>query len=697
MMMSRDNHKNSSSRSSSSIRHARQAAADLAFLVSSSKPNRQTLLLGFGGILRTGEDSALQAILDLLASLFASNTAAADEEEEKTMMMDGPILQSMAMVAYFLSLDCTLSGATSPKTARRLRLEFLTQASALQGLVSLVRWDPLLATLRKPSDEVAVMMVDDDAAEDDQVSLNSSSSLASSSSSVDPTKAGRRRRKQQRLLSQQSIGSSGLSVIPEHQQSDVSSDVFAFPSQSLTADSDARSVGSHDDSHHHHQALKILEQMERASARMMESMPNATQKKEPHVCGCGQNIALMALTHIITGKSEGDDKSCMDDDASGDEFLATTTTTTVDNQADYYDDDDDDDEPNPLLKTNRMLEEAGVVPLLSAALAETLAAVIHQLDNNNNHQGGGSCSRCVDFLHDRVISLISLVDGACLLHASNRQTFCEEGYTREAGGCLIIALAAVLKTLTEHNKLFREGAWGDIGLEALRALTSLTHENEIASQELKVMVVVGGVKNNGCCGMAILVNVLYTAVECRPNGTTGGTKLRYDSIIFCLNCFANCVESDDSTTTTSLLGQMKLPTGGHDEKNHAPFLTWLTRWLVNETGSFREAVEGSTFGSSPTKHSERRLEKDEDERLVTAGNGFVLLACLMIHSSSSEEETGTTTCRDLILAELPGDQVDSKLTYVKNTLKAFCNFYHFSIGDLSVAVVDPVRKLMAQL
>ena len=31
------------------------------------------------------------------------------------------------------------------------------------------------------------------------------------------------------------------------------------------------------------------------------------------------------------------------------------------------------------------------------------------------------------------------------------------------------------------------------------------------------------------------------------------------------------------------------------------------------------------------------------------------------------------------------------------TLKAFCNFYHYSVGDLSVAVIAPVVKLIAGL
>jgi hypothetical protein len=34
---------------------------------------------------------------------------------------------------------------------------------------------------------------------------------------------------------------------------------------------------------------------------------------------------------------------------------------------------------------------------------------------------------------------------------------------------------------------------------------------------------------------------------------------------------------------------------------------------------------------------------------------------------------------------------------MKNTLKAFCNFYHYSLGDLSVAIVAPVGQLITEL
>jgi hypothetical protein len=37
------------------------------------------------------------------------------------------------------------------------------------------------------------------------------------------------------------------------------------------------------------------------------------------------------------------------------------------------------------------------------------------------------------------------------------------------------------------------------------------------------------------------------------------------------------------------------------------------------------------------------------------------------------------------------------VTMIINTLKAFCNYYHLSLGQLSFAVVAPVKKLIQEL
>jgi hypothetical protein len=43
------------------------------------------------------------------------------------------------------------------------------------------------------------------------------------------------------------------------------------------------------------------------------------------------------------------------------------------------------------------------------------------------------------------------------------------------------------------------------------------------------------------------------------------------------------------------------------------------------------------------------------------------------------------------------DGTTTGVTLIINTLKAFCNFYHYKMGDLSVAIVTPVKKLIDKL
>ena len=46
---------------------------------------------------------------------------------------------------------------------------------------------------------------------------------------------------------------------------------------------------------------------------------------------------------------------------------------------------------------------------------------------------------------------------------------------------------------------------------------------------------------------------------------------------------------------------------------------------------------------------------------------------------------------------LNSDGSSSGLSFVVNTLKAYCNYYHMSMGHMSVAVVAPVKQLIVEL
>lgn len=636
----------------------------------------------------TSVDSGRSSVL-LLHTTAAATTA--------TMQYSLQFQEALSMVAHYVSLDCTLSATGSNtktgRVARRIRKTILTHGAAVQGILHLILADPVTDHLRGrllPTDVVASCVAPSFGSpvvsihvreEEASVASSVGDSLSiasqgdtpnsqSSSGSADPTLAGRRRRKQRRL----DLDAGTLDSIPEYGKGGRRAKK-APPSQlSFTSSSSPGTRGgpgnspASTDSH----VVKIREQLDRVKCLVLKNTDY--QVVCEHSCnteedGATSGIALAALSRIIAGKNEQDEKSC------------------IDGEDDEPGANDDEDDCNPLLQTNRLLGESGATPCMAQAMADTLAAVTQQVSAVSTDPA--LCGGCLHYLQDRVIKLASLVDGACLFNEGNRRLFCQEGFTTESNGYLVVGLVVALKSLCDGQELFVEGALGEIGLTILRTLTSLTHENEVAAQELEMPLLASasGAANRG---LDALTQALKAAVdEDWPRSTD---KLRYDAVIFCLNTLTNVVESGGTRKT---FAEMVVPGSDGNE----PFLAWLSRWLVSQTTSFRDAVIGSTFGSSPSKHASRQLDSQEDERLVTAGNGFVFLACLMIDGGgdNSADSAATSKIRDLVLAELPGDNGDASLTFVKNSLKAFCNFYHYSVGDLSVAVVAPVKKLIEQL
>jgi hypothetical protein len=173
---------------------------------------------------------------------------------------------------------------------------------------------------------------------------------------------------------------------------------------------------------------------------------------------------------------------------------------------------------------------------------------------------------------------------------------------------------------------------------------------------------------------------------------------------------ANIVGDERQGNVRRTIAAMECPRG--HRRRPTPFLTWLAQFLVAETKSFRDSILKGSFGcgqvdGSSELHSDRELDKNEQEQLVTAGNGCVLLACLLMDpplDRTKYVETGlkevTRKIRELIISEMPVDERSGLPTgtlFIQNTLKAFSNFLYYSVGDLSVAVVAPVRKLISEL
>ena len=166
----------------------------------------------------------------------------------------------------------------------------------------------------------------------------------------------------------------------------------------------------------------------------------------------------------------------------------------------------------------------------------------------------------------------------------------------------------------------------------------------------------------------------------------------YDTTIFCLNILTNIVEMVPHSAKY-MIEHITV----NDEGVNA--ITWLSRWVVSTTAGFRKSIMKGSFGSQgETEESTGgdELKAGEEGNLVTAGNGFVLLAYLMLEDESS---SSSASIRDAVIKELPIDESGASggIQYMIKTLKAFCNFYHYSVGDLSVAVIAPIVKLIAGL
>lgn len=722
-----------------------QIACDLLNLLSSQE-NRRKLFFE-GQLIRNGEDSPLYAILDMLGSfdemkdplqvthrspekksarlsLFQDSTGPSESRFERNDSYFQQFLDTVGMIVYLMALDCTISDAgiseSLARSARAIRYEILAHPRALRGIMSLIRVDPIVSSLRvRP---VEVCADEQDASSGPSPGLSSSGSVAASSASsahslADPTKTWRFRRRKLQLFDEE------LCSVPEQAVADDAS----LPDRNVRKFKPA-SPGKSDELEFDEFTLTkrptdLQQKLDKVSCRVIDSLPSPSSTHDStsmHTCSLlaqvghrivgddvSHSIPLVALGRIIRGKMEWCEKSCLDievPDGSSREF-GSNPPFHEPKTADEEDEDDD----NPLLQTNNLLGKSGCLPLLSRALTETLAAILWLLEKRS------PCRVCLSYLRDKFSSLTSLVDDACLMHDDNRELLCREGYTFEFECSLVAGLASFLRVLNNKHLIFggRVGStskmWDEMVLETLRSLTSLTHENAYAARDfLKTKRSRFDKENHEMTAVEVISRVLYAAImrgKVTGENAAQSNKIRYDSVIFCLNILTNCVESSEGSLTSSLVSvsvPVEMNRNGDKSKSmETNFISWLVQWLVGETGSFREAI--STFGSE-SKHSERRLEANENDQLVSAGNGFVLLASILAYSAddfvqtnTSDSNTSNETVQDLVLANLPGDDYKSKVSFMKNLLTVFCNFYHVSIGDLSVAVIGPIKGLIRKL
>jgi len=454
---------------------------------------------------------------------------------------------------------------------------------------------------------------------------------------------------------------------------------------------------------------------------------NITSKSSGH-------LALGALSRLLTGKDKdagahGDGDDGDEDERQSDDESSEGEHSDVDVSTDQNEEKNAEENnlSNPLIFTNVMLRRSGSLPHLARAVSDTFASIVCLLDNNVG-KGSSFCEVSVNHLRKRASSLFSIIDGASCLSGENRKVFCQT-----TGGATLINNLLGLISAVSFDLEWSSAVISDITLSALRTLTSLTHENPLAAEQMlqtqenlcwissddsalgtgRFSKLDSSEEADTSCltGVGIILYNLHRMVTAQNamNGNVGGVsnesrdKHCYDVAIFCLNILTNVVEMASFRGARRQIYKLALP---NDAETSSTSLSWLASWLTDQTKSYRDAVMKGSFGDKGQSLSEgadepRELQKDEEEHLVTAGNGFILLACLM-KADDEVDSAGdelTTNIREAILSQMPTDDKGRKIgiTLMIKTLKAFCNFYHFSIGPLSVAIVTPVLKLIKDL
>jgi hypothetical protein len=640
--------------------------------------------------------------------LYQSNTDAASPSSSFTLQgLTRLGYEGLSTILHFLSIDCTVSLASSSSNAaaaRAVRRKILRNGAAMRGMSRLMLFAPSppaddeASCSSRPQEMHAV-----DEFPDPRLSIPSCASSVTSSSRgsiretncekiqtveskstskrkiEDPTSVGRKIRQRLRHSKRQpqQLQDDTCSQAREHGSLGVST---INVGQSCHHDPWSFSDGEGNAS----KWLPVAESSLKSVFRIAETVKRkvgwsdrgcACQKKLTSSHAFAQTVALEALHRIIQGKEEGEETSCLDDeedntdegveDEGDDEHNPEGVTTNNDFGIEAS---------NPLVVTNKLLLDGGVLPMFSSAMAEALNDLGH-----SSTMPSPSCQACLFQTRRRIIALASLVDGACLLSDDNREELC-------LSGSLISSLLQLLRrTLTSSCSTLFEFA-----LVSMRTLTSLTHENALAGRQLEQSYLNDDEQHRRMQGIEIVLHLLFrTVVSNKGKGNDDRSRQEYDIVIFCLNTLTNVIETAHLQSTLSILN---VPSVTDDCKiGEEAFLPWLTRWIVEETSSFRESVLNGSFGNKngtflQNEGNESYLHKDAEEHLVTAGNGFILLSCVIIQ--------GDGRIRESVLVHTKNA---GGYTLIINTLKAFCNFYYYSVGDLSVAVVAPVKKLIAEL
>lgn len=686
------------------------------------------------------------------------------QTKESPSLYNHNAVAALSTILCFLSWDCTTTNSISACEhdrkfmARQIRATILQHSKAFCGIVQLL----LLLQPEQPSEnqtrqqDLITASQPKGTEEEDQNQDNQSNEEPSKAKFIDPTSLGRRRRKRKRGNQQKRTSTVPLlSPVIEDKASCTNSDevlsqdnskaIFHFQSASsceeekdLTSDRKKNTTTITDSTPLQNTstdlsavARKVCQKIPRLSWKDKQAGVETIEEEGESIPNCFRWIALESIARIIQGKASDEEasSSCYvleeeeegenDDNDDNDSTQSPTNETAMNHSYSTI--------QNPLLVTNQWLYQSGALTILSTAMSQTL-----QFSQD----------------HRMISTLATLLDGACLFSNGNRQELCETGeLIPSLLRCLVQLLLLPQKNNgSEAGDTEKKDTIGDkttptttVSLEiillCLRTLTSLTHENDLAGQQLQQEVILDGdgieeKQSKTLSGSDILLQFLYQMVQwtnCDNDDATvqpstaaaGGDTypsmvtpknntnqqqhpLQYDCIVFCLNTLTNIVES---ANLFDIISTYRVPDG-----DNSFYLAWLTQWIIGETASFRDLLlEGKKSikgGSNPSliddekgeetnhKNHSSAGQKDE-EHLVTSGNGFIFLACLMTTASSWTCKRQKEQTSRMILDDLkPYGGYDLMM----NTLRSFCNLYYYSLGsDLSMAVVAPVKELLEKL
>ena len=649
-------------------------------------------------------------------------------------VFDTAVTNALAIAAHFISLDCTFknnsSASTSAAAAKTFQRELLRNKDFMSGLARLLIADHIVSCILESANPTAKNVTTrgtsaKDTPQDEKDAVHCGENpVPHAKVLADPTSRGRRKKRKRKVA----MVELNLDSIPEEElQVNSTKTKLGRDGLDFFSDEASNNANSIQSSTSAYSTSKVPSRLRRkiasAQSKIDATAINIIESKDQD-CSCifcgdlssakqrreanPGNLALDAFSRILSGKmnddeepEDGDEEAhcSYNDEDDDDDLNEGEEGTSLDTSTESDDDGVESANLNhPMIFKNVMIRRSGAIPFLARAIAETLESCI-LMSMQSKVNNGKCCTGCIHYLKDRLLRLSSIIDSLCCMSRMNRKILCRVARKSQQDyePFLLPTLVRSVSQFSAPSLLHTNPVFADIGLAALRTLTSLTHENSVASAQFYALSIVRPVPDSTAetfKGVEMILNLLQQLVEGQKQKCA--SQHIYDSIIFCLNSLTNVLESDSFSHVCKLLLEMSLIS---KEQGSICAISWISRWIVSQTESFRDAVMTGSPGHNGNNDSAegRHLEHHEDEFLVTSGNGFILLSYLLgAHPVTNfPDESTRIQIKNLILDELPKNS--NKLIFVINTLKAFCNFYRYSIGDLSVAVIAPVLKLIEGL